>query len=734
MTLHADVSAVFPAEVNEVDFVDGSQYLGSKYSPPFEVQWSPYTEGPHTLTAYVYDTFGGYAETSVTINVVPVPPLNVTLANPQPILPVKVNSPTTLAVAIENVIGTLQDVSFYVDGQWLDGGTNGNAFWTPMTIGVHEIDIYAVSRNPYQDGYAVANITVADLHSPFVQFTAPANNSTSPPGNSIVLQAQASDVDSNLAKLQFLADGQLLSETPLSGGAGVANFTWDNAGPGWHNLTAFVVDDTIQDGNASLRVFVERSVANDLLPPSALTSRASAPTGIDLVWNSSASTNATSTVIERRAGVTGAWEEIATVDATIASYHDPAVAPETYYSYHLAALNAAGARSTYSADSFATTKVQLSQYAVIDLGESLDQSFIALNLIDQSFLYAKASGPFPSAAVLDLKDADVISIDEANNVLLKKRDTTSNGQTTIEYYFLWHSDGRQPDYIGDPSFRAFRLARNGVVAGAVDRSSSNSTVADSIYTGLEFWLEVGSLPGAMNNNRIDIRAATWTPAGGVQEVTPNDEHQYRYDRLDMNPARLLPRAFDSLYSAWDISDDGTIAGTGSWSDLRNIPPSTPLDSIDEYRLLTYQHGMRWKSGQWDTLGSLRRQSASEGESVATAINPLGTVVAGGSAAPDRAGDPPLPTHAMRSQMLFGFRSLEPGDPALQDLAPLGDGSYSWAWDVDAAGDAIGYSTKHQIDPISQTHAAYWSFGSTTAVELQDLGWKEQSVSRGLWLC
>ena len=225
----------------------------------------------------------------------------------------------------------------------------------------------------------------------------------------------------------------------------------------------------------------------------------------------------------------------------------------------------------------------------------------------------------------------------------------------------------------------------------------------------------------MNVERIDVRAATWTPADGVQEVTPIDEREYRYDRLDISPARMLPQPFDSFYSAWDVSDEGTIAGTGSWSDLRYVPPTKALESIDDYRPLTFQHGMRWKNGQWDTLGSLRQRSLTEGESVATAINPLGTIVVGGSAAPDRTGDPALPTHAMRSQMPFHFRPFEPSDPALEDLAPLGDGSYSWAWDVDAAGDAVGYSTKHQTDPISQTQAAYWAFGSTVALELENLG-------------
>ena len=75
------------------------------------------------------------------------------------------------------------------------------------------------------------------------------------------------------------------------------------------------------------------------------------------------------------------------------------------------------------------------------LGESLDQSLVALNFVDKGFLYANSSrGTIPLGGLLDLKDADVMSIAENNDILLKKADTTSDGQTTIEYYFLYHPE------------------------------------------------------------------------------------------------------------------------------------------------------------------------------------------------------------------------------------------------------------------------------------------------------
>jgi hypothetical protein len=681
MTLHADVSAVFPAEVNEVDFVDGSQYLGSKYSPPFEVQWSPSTVESHTLTAYVYDSFGGYAETSITINVVPIPPLSVTLAQPQPTLPVKVNSPTTLAAAIENVIGTLQDISFYVDGQWLDGGTNGSAIWTPTTIGVHEIDIYAFSLNPYQDGYAVANITVADLHSPFVQFTAPANNSTSPPGTPIVLQAQTSDVDSNLAKLQLLADGQLLSETPLSGGAGVASFTWDNAGPGWHALSALAVDDTAKNGNASLRVFVERSVTNDLLPPSALTSEAMSPTSIHLTWAPSTSTNATCTAIERRAGVDGAWTEIATVEQTLASFDDSSLESETYYSYRLASLNASGSRSTYSAESSATTFVEMPTYAVIDITESLAQSGIAARFFDFKHLIA-SNATAGAGNPVELQGTRALSVNDNGQVLV---DSGSGN------YTVWSFQGSpQPLSKGAEPIVARAINAQGVVAGSSDHSYQDSD----------------------NNVHLEFRAQTWT-GGPINEITPHDSLG-DYHEPRGGPMRGLGDY--EVFEAYGIADSGDVAGRASVY----------------YRDYDYsaQHAALWSGSQWTNLGGFEWVSDHRGRmlpSYATGVNGNNQVVGVGAIdLPQLPSYPPGtgPQHAF----LSNGRNWDAPGRTFQDLGTLG-GYESAAWDINANDFIIGVSTKQQDDPLWRVSGFVWE-GSAPMQELPTLGGTNSNYPTG----
>ena len=435
IAVQADASAIAPAQVVGVDFYDGSRYLGSSYAAPFTANWGPDTLGSHTLTAEVYDSFGQLATASAAVNVTAVPPLAVSFLQPLAGSYLQVSQPTTLVAAIEEIVGTLNDVQFYVNGGPIGDGLSESVTWTPAAVGDYQLQVHASSSAPDQEGDQIITVHVADLHPPVVQWNTPADGASFPTGSVIVLQAQASDTDGNLASFQLQADGELLSETVVSGSGAAANFTWDTAGPGWHSLAAVATDDTNQAGVASIRVFVERPVRSDLYSPTSLTAETLSATGIHLTWILSTSIDSTGTAVERRAGVNGVWQEIAAVDATTTSYDDNALEPEHYYSYRVAALDAAGSRSNYSGESSATTKVQLPRYAVVDLGENLEASFVALNLIDKRFLYAQANGRIPSGALLDLTDAEVMSIDEANNVLLKKRDSTSDGQTTDRILF-----------------------------------------------------------------------------------------------------------------------------------------------------------------------------------------------------------------------------------------------------------------------------------------------------------
>ena len=116
IAVQADASAMPPGQVVEVDFYDGSRYLGSSYRRPLSTNWTPGALGSHTLTAEVYDSFNQYAATSISVNVIVAPPLTVSFLQPLAGSYLQVSQPTTLVASIENIVGTLNSIQFYVNG------------------------------------------------------------------------------------------------------------------------------------------------------------------------------------------------------------------------------------------------------------------------------------------------------------------------------------------------------------------------------------------------------------------------------------------------------------------------------------------------------------------------------------------------------------------------------------------------------------------------------------------
>jgi hypothetical protein len=88
-------------------------------------------------------------------------------------------------------------------------------------------------------------------------------------------------------------------------------------------------------------------------PPTGLSAAAISSTRIDLTWTDGA-TGETGFKIERKAGATGAYGQIATVGADAASYNDTSVSVSTTYFYRVFAYNPTG-DSQASNETAATT-------------------------------------------------------------------------------------------------------------------------------------------------------------------------------------------------------------------------------------------------------------------------------------------------------------------------------------------------------------------------------------------
>jgi hypothetical protein len=89
-------------------------------------------------------------------------------------------------------------------------------------------------------------------------------------------------------------------------------------------------------------------------PPSSLTATAASTTQINLSWNDNSS-DESGFKIERKTGVSGAYAQIATINANITNYGNTSLSPGTLYYYRVRAYNANG-NSAYSNVASATTQ------------------------------------------------------------------------------------------------------------------------------------------------------------------------------------------------------------------------------------------------------------------------------------------------------------------------------------------------------------------------------------------
>src|SRR5262245_60175557 len=154
-------------------------------------------------------------------------------------------------------------------------GTNGSpsGFWNSGGLLSH-LQTYSFTFNIPPGGYGyyctphvfigmVGSITVlaASNAPPSVTITNPPGGSTFPAGNSILLQALASDSDGSVTNVSFFANGSLLGADATA----PFNLTLSNAAPGSYSLRAVAADNL---GATATSAVVNITVQAPNLPPS----------------------------------------------------------------------------------------------------------------------------------------------------------------------------------------------------------------------------------------------------------------------------------------------------------------------------------------------------------------------------------------------------------------------------------------------------------------------------------
>jgi len=725
VTVQAEATAMSPAQINVVNFYAGSDYLGSKYSAPFTARWIPRNTGPQVLRAEVYDSFGGYVTAEINVNAIVVPPIAASFDSPKADAYLQVNQPVRLAATATGVIGTLRQLDFYINDQWIRPDANGNAIWTPSAVGDYKVAVSPFAINPTQFGYESITVHVADLHPPVVQLTAPIDGASFAPGTPIVLQAQASDVDGNLSLLQFQDAAELLSEVGVSGSASVASFTWENPAPGWHDVAAVVVDETQQAGSASIRVFVQRQVSNGLFAPTTLTADPSV-SSVKLLWAAPANlTGVVGYVVERKLGRQGAWEEVATVDLGSVNYVDSTVIPETYYVYRVASLAQDGKISAYTNEATAVTRADVERYVVIDLGDSLQASGIAAAFLGgpeglTNAVAQTGGGGTPVLPPFDVGAARAVSISDDGHILLAAVDAAGN--EIPGKYFIWRPDGT-PFSHSDDKFAAVRIAKDGTVVGSVERTHTLSGVqipeTHAVYFAKDAWSNPAAQPIDLTPTPEAYSDPAYPDNVGVEWLLSNFNSTGRPWWTPADPSKTGKFPWELIWRSGvsDRNRSGVMVGestivkqTTPWlqwvSSAVNDPAGAQLDApwTDAGSAVVWPAGAQTVP-QWNYVLD---GSATHAEATAASLNDNGVVV-GGMA---------LNTTPARTQ---AFRSRgEQRGQKFDELGTLGDGRFSWAWEINNNGVAVGYSTLHNDDEAWRTQAVVWEADSNNPQALPTL--------------
>ncbi len=222
-----------------VEFFANGNQIGQDNTNPYGLSWSNAAAGMYQLTVKATDARNIAATSAIiTVTVTNVPPtVGITAPTNGATFPWSSNI-SIAAVAFAN--GTnVALVEFLGDGNLLgqDNSSPYSFIWSNATAGVHQLIARATDARGIVATSAVVAITVTNV-PPLVSISSPINGAAFPWSSNVVMAASASATGTNVALVEFFANGSKVGEdvtAPFS-------FTWSNASAGVHQLTAKVTD------------------------------------------------------------------------------------------------------------------------------------------------------------------------------------------------------------------------------------------------------------------------------------------------------------------------------------------------------------------------------------------------------------------------------------------------------------------------------------------------------------
>jgi hypothetical protein len=224
-----------------VEFFNGASTIGIATSAPYSITWSSVPAGTYTLTAIASDADGGTTTSApVTVTIAVNQPPSATLTAPATGATYTAPATIALTASASDPENRLTSVEFY-SGTALIGTAATGPYamtWSSVPSGTYALRAIAYDADGASASSSTVTITVTANQPPAAALTAPADGATYTAPATIMLNANASDPENRLSRVEFYSGSTLLA----SDASAPFSFTWSSVPAGTYVLNAIAYD------------------------------------------------------------------------------------------------------------------------------------------------------------------------------------------------------------------------------------------------------------------------------------------------------------------------------------------------------------------------------------------------------------------------------------------------------------------------------------------------------------